>query len=153
MKKFRFPLKPVATLRAHREQLAREAFAAAVQAGVRAEGVLAQARARVVQFEAAVATGRQGSFSAMNQVHALTAYRAELEVEKQAEKALQAAHIFTNQKRLEYVEAHRRVEVISRLEEKAREEHRLEALREEQANYDDFAGRSFSAKARAASVA
>jgi flagellar export protein FliJ len=46
-------------------------------------------------------------------------------------------------RRMEYVEAHRRLEVVRRLEEKARAVHRYEMGREEQAEFDDLATRRF----------
>jgi len=45
------------------------------------------------------------------------------------------------QRRAEYLDAHRRLKVVQRLEEKARAAHRLETAREEQAEFDDFASR------------
>lgn len=149
MKRFRFPLRPVAVLRVHQEQRAREAFAAAVQAVARAEANLATTRARVAQFEVALAAGRRETFSAREEAHALAAYRAECVTEAQAERSVRETQAAMQQRRQEYIEAHRRVEVVKRLEEKAREAHRLEANREEQAEFDDFAGRQFAAKARA----
>ena len=59
MKRFHFPLRPVAILRAHREQHAREIFAAAVRSHDHAETVLAGVRARVTAFETTLANGRR----------------------------------------------------------------------------------------------
>ena len=52
MKRFRFPLRPVAILRAHHQARAREAFAAAVHAYVTAEEGLAAMRRRRCELEA-----------------------------------------------------------------------------------------------------
>jgi flagellar FliJ protein len=150
MKRFRFPLKPVAILRAHREQRAKEVFAAAVQAAVKADMELMATRRRVAQFEAALAAGRKETFSALDEAQALAAYRAECAAEAQAEKLSREAHAASEQRRLEYIEAHRKVEIVKRLEDKARAEHRQAVGREEQADFDDFAGRQFAAKARRA---
>lgn len=149
MKRFRFPLQPVAVLRAHRELRAREAFAAAIQAAARADADLATARARVAQFEKALSSGRQENFSALEEAQALTAYRAECAAEKEAERLAREAHAAVQQRRLDYIAAHRNVEVVKRLETKARAAHRAAVQHEEQAEFDDFAGRSFAAKARA----
>lgn len=153
MKKFRFPLQPVAVLRAHREQRAREAFAAAVRAAATAENRLAATRLRVAEFELALAAGRSGTFSARDQAQALAAYRAECAVEAEAEKLTREAQAASQQRRAEYIEAHRRVEIVKRLEDKARTEHRQAANREEQAEFDDFAGRRFAANARSRAAA
>jgi flagellar FliJ protein len=141
MKRFRFSLRPVAVLRAHRELRAREAFGAAVHAYVNSEEDLAAVRARVARCEGALSAGRHERFSAADEAHALAGYRQECAAELAAERAMIAARSLMAQRRAEYLEAHRKVEVVKRLEEKARQEHRLAANREEQAEFDDFAGR------------
>ena len=146
MKRFRFPLRPVAVLRAHREMRAREAFAAAVHGYVKAEEALAATRQRVAQFEAALFAGRQQRFSATDQGQALAAYRRECTAEAESERAMIAARAAMQERRNEYLDAHRKVEVVKRLEEKARGVHRQECNREEQAEFDDFAGRRFAAR-------
>jgi flagellar protein FliJ len=141
MKRFRFSLRPVAVLRAHRELRAREAFGAAVHAFAMAEDELAATRRRVAQFAAALSAGRRERFSAAAEAQALAGYRRECASELEAEKAMVAARAAMQQCRLEYVEAHRKLEVVQRLEAKAQAAHYLEANREEQAEFDDFAGR------------
>jgi flagellar FliJ protein len=141
MKKFRFPLRPVTVLRAHQELRAREAFGAAVHTYVKAEQDLADTRARVKQFEVSLFEGRCHSFSAAGESQALTAYRREWLAESEAERTLFSAHSAMQQRRAEYLDAHRRLKVVQRLEEKARAAHRLETAREEQAEFDDFASR------------
>ena len=143
MKRFRFSLQPVAVLRAHREMRAQEAFGLAVQAYGKAEAEHATVRQRVTQFERALFAARQQNFSAADQLQALAAYRQECLAENAAEKAMLAARALMHQRRAEYLEAHRNVEVVARLEQKARSAHRLECGREEQAGYDDFAVRRF----------
>lgn len=146
MKKFRFSLRPVAVLRAHREQRAREAFAEAVHAFVKSERDLAATRARVAEIEAALAANRSGCFSAAVEVQTLAAYRREWEGERKAEQIMQAARTALNQRRVEYLEAHRKLEVVNRLEEKARVAYRAAVGREEQAEHDEFAGRRFATR-------
>lgn len=141
MKRFRFALRPVAILRAHHEARAREAFGAAVHAFVQTEEALAATRAGVAQFEAALAAGRRDRFSAAGEARALAAYRRECLAETEAEKKVNESRVAMQLRRADYLEAHRRVEVVKRLEEKARAGHRDECNREEQAGYDDFAGR------------
>jgi flagellar FliJ protein len=140
MKRFRFPLRPVAVLRAHRELRAREVFAAAVHAYVTAEENLAMARVRVADFESVLSAGRVGRFNAAAEVQSLAAYSRECAVAAEAERAVVSARATMQERRGEYIEAHRRLEVVKRLEEKARLTHRLDANREEQAEFDDFSG-------------
>ncbi len=144
MKRFRFSLKPVAILRAHREAQAREAFGAAVRAAMQAEATLSEVRARVAQFEAAISAGRRACFSAAAEAHALASYRRERLSEAESEQATAAAHAEVRKRRQEYLEAHRRVEVVGRLEEKAREHHRQDCAREEQAEFDELTARRFA---------
>lgn len=152
MKRFRFPLRPVAVLRAHRELKAREAFAAAVHAFVKSEETLAATRARVAEFEAALFAGRRERFSAADEAQALAAYRREWAAEAEAGRTMAAARAAMEQRRIEYLDAHRKVEVVKRLEDKARTAHRHEVAREEQAEFDDFAGRQFAARRNLAST-
>jgi len=141
MKRFRFPLRPVALLRAHREQLARETFAAAVHAYVLAEESLAAAKARGAAFERELFSGRRERFSAAVEAERLAAYRLECSAEAEAERAVFGARARMDRDRAAYLEAHRKVEVVKRLETKARVDHSAEAAREEQAGFDDFAAR------------
>ena len=139
MKRFRFPLQPVLVLRRHHEMRAREAFGAAVQACQRAEEELASVRERVSGFERRLAEGRRGSFSAAGEVPSLAAYRQECAAEAAAGQSAIAARAAVQQRRVEYLETRRNVEVLSRLEQNARAVHRYEAGREEQAIFDELA--------------
>ena len=141
MKRFRFPLRPVAVLRAHRELRAREAFAASVHAYVQSEEFLAATRVRVAQFEAALFAGRRVTFNPAEEAQQLAAYRRECTAEGEAERATFAAHAEMDRCRTDYLEAHRKLEVVKRLETKSRLDHRLATNREEQAEFDDFATR------------
>ncbi|MBA4137683.1 MAG: flagellar export protein FliJ [Opitutus sp.] len=140
MKRFRFPLRPVAVLRAHRELRAREAFAAAVHVYVQAEERLAATRARAAELAAALFAGRGGTFLAADAASAFRSYRAECEEVVQDERAMIEAKAVMNKKRDEYLEANRQLKVVERLEEKARANHRFETNRAEQAVLDEFAG-------------
>lgn len=141
MKRFRFPLRPVAVLRAHSELRAREIFAAAVHAYVAAEESLASTRVRVADFESVLFAGRSGTFNASAEAQSLAAYARECALEAESERAVISARDLMQQRRAEYIEAHRRLEVVKRLEEKARVNHRLAGNREEQAEFDDLSGR------------
>jgi flagellar FliJ protein len=141
MKRFRFPLRPVAVLRAHREIRAREAFAASVHAYIQSEEMLATVRARVAQFEVALFDGRRTTFNPAEEAQQLTAYRRERAAEGDAERAVFAARAEMDRCRNDYLEAHRKVEVVKRLETKARTTHQHEMNREAQAEFDDYAAR------------
>ena len=141
MKRFRFPLRPVAVLRAHRELRAREAFASAVHRYVQAEEDLNRTRVRMRALEAALFSGREQAFRAGEAALLFTDYRRECAVEGEAEKSVFAAREEMQRSRNDYMEAHRQLEVVHRLEDKARIAHRRETDREEQAEFDDFAGR------------
>ena len=141
MKRFHFPLRPVAILRAHREQHAREIFAAAVRSHDHAETVLAGVRARVTAFETTLANGRRDRFSPAIEAQTFAAYRIECVAETESERRVAAARADLERERAAYLEAHRKVEVVRRLEEKSRTAYRAETTRVEQAEFDDFAGR------------
>lgn len=140
MKRFRFPLRPVAVLRAHREARAREAFASAVHAYVQTEENLAHTRARMVALEQTLFVSRQGQFLAAEVAAQFRAYRGECEQEIAVERTVIEARNVMNQRRQEYLEASRELKIVHRLEEKARFRHRAEVLHAEQVEMDDFAG-------------
>jgi flagellar protein FliJ len=142
MKRFRFNLRPVSVIRTHHEMRARDAFATAVHLYVEAEERLARVRARKAEFEAALFAGRRDRFHAASEAQSLAAYRRECIEEIEGERAMISARALMGQRRSEYIEAHRRLEVVNRLEAKARAAHRSVANREEQAEFDDFAGRA-----------
>ena len=152
MKRFRFPLRPVAILRTHYEARARDAFAGAVHDFVKMEQELAATRERGAQFEAALSAGRRERFSAASEGQAIVAYRRERSLETDAEKKTNESRDRMQLRRMEYLEAHRRVEVVKRLEEKSRAVHRDDCNREEQAGFDEFAARQVAARTTAFST-
>lgn len=141
MKRFRFPLRPVAVLRAHRETRAREAFATAVHLFVQAEEELGRTRLRMRALESALFSGRQGKFLASEAALLLSDYTRECALEAETERRVVAAREEMHRRRDEYLEAHRALEVVERLEQKARASYRREVERAEQSEADDFAGR------------
>lgn len=141
MKRFRFPLRPVAVLRAHREIRAREAFAAAVHKLVQAEEDLNRTRVRMHALEGALFSGRSTTYRAAEAALLLADYRRECAAEGEAERQVIATREEMQQRRADYIDAHRKVEVVKRLEDKARTAHRLACDREEQAAFDDLASR------------
>lgn len=140
MKRFRFPLRPLAVLRAHKEMRAREAFAASVHAYVQAEERLAATRARVAALAQTLFDGRGGTYLAAEAASLFRTYRAECEEELQVERQVIEARDFMQKCRADYLEANRQLKIVSKLEDKARARHRAEAVVEEQNALDDFAG-------------
>ena len=146
MKKFRFPLRPVAVVRAHFELRAREAFGVAVRAYVTAEEQLATIRAHVAELESILFAGRRDRFSAAEAAGFFRAYRAECAREIAAEREVITARAAMTAARTAYLEAHRKLKVVHRLEDKARADHRRAMGRAEQAELDELA--SFRATRR-----
>ena len=140
MKKFRFSLRPVAVLRAHRQALAREAFAAAVHAYVQAEEHLAGVRARREELGTAMHDGRRQNFKAADEIAFWGAYRRVCDEEVAAERALIDARARMEERRQAYMEAHRAVRIVEKLEQKARTVYRQEVERESQKELDEMGG-------------
>jgi flagellar FliJ protein len=57
-----------------------------------------------------------------------------------------------HRRRNEYLEAHRQLEVVKRLEQKARGLHRAATNREEQAEYDEFSTRQAARRAELVAI-
>jgi flagellar FliJ protein len=139
MKKFRFPLQPVGVLRAHQELRAREHFAAAVHHYVQTEERLAALRKRVAELAEVLFHGRSTRFLAADAAALMRVYRGECEAVIACEREVIEARDAMQQRRSEYIEANRRLKTVGKLEEKARDRHRLEVLRTEQAELDELA--------------
>ncbi len=140
MKRFHFPLRPVAVIRAHKEMRAREAFAASVHAYVLTEERLATTRARVKELEQLLFAGRGERFIAADAAALFRVYRTECHSEMETERAVFEARETMHQRRAEYIEANRQLKIIHKLEDKARSTNRLENARIEQNELDEFAG-------------
>jgi flagellar FliJ protein len=140
MKRFRFPLRPVAVLRAHRQARAREAFAASVHVYVEAEEHLATIRAQQRELEAIMHDGRRATFRAADEVSFWSAYRRVCEDEVKSERTVIEARTLMEERREQYLEAHRAVKVVDKLEQKARTVYRQEVDRESQNELDEMAG-------------
>ncbi len=146
MKRFGFPLNPVKVVRAQAKQRAQEQFASAVHAYVGSEEALASTRARVAKLEQEMRTGRGEGIRASDAAFVFAAYRREAAAEVESEQKMIAARAEMEKRRGEYLEAHRRLEVVNRLETKARTVYRLESQREEQVEFDELAGRRHAAR-------
>lgn len=140
MKKFRFPLRPVAVLRAHRQAQAREAFAAAVHAYVGAEEKLAALRARREELRAVMHDGRRAAFRAADEIAFWGAYRRVGEEEIAGERAVFETRAAMEARRQEYMAAHRAVKTVEKLEQKARAAYRQETNRADMVELDELAG-------------
>jgi flagellar FliJ protein len=144
MKKFRFPLRPVAVMRANAELRAREALAAALAACGQADDRLAAVRVRRGELEAIIRHSRRATFRAAEGAAFTQAYRRECSAELDAQKQAAAARAALDKRRDACIEANRNLKVITRLEEKARALHQHELLRVEQAEIDEMAGQRAS---------
>ena len=140
MKRFRFPLRPVSVLRAHREARAREAFAAALHRHATAQDDLRRIGVRMRALEAALFNDREKNFRPAEAALLLADYRRECAAESESERLVIVARDAAQKARLEYLEAHRQLEVVNRLEEKAKTAHRLENNKAEQSELDELAG-------------
>lgn len=146
MKRFRFPLNPVKVVRLQAKQRAQESFAAGVQAYVAAEENLAATRNRVARLGEDLRAERGAGVRAAEAAFVFAAYRREAAAEVEAERQVFAAKAEMEKRREAYLESHRRLEVINRLETKARTHYRLEFQREEQIEFDELAGRRHAAR-------
>jgi flagellar FliJ protein len=140
MKRFKFSLRPVAVMRAHRELRAREALAASIAAQVQTEERLAAARGRVAELESVIRARRKGRISAAEGASFAQAFRREWTAEIDAQKQVATARAAVEKRREACIEANRHLKVITRLEEKALTIHRQEMQRAEQAEIDEMAG-------------
>lgn len=139
MKRFSFPLKAVATMRTWREAQAREALALAVHAYVEKEEQLAQLRTAADELEEIVRRAREHSFRPADQAAFLHAYSAAAKAVIDGELALAEAHAALDLARSNWRDARAAVKAVEALEKRARERHRLEGAREEQAMLDERA--------------
>ena len=140
MKKFRFPLRPVAILREHEQARTREAFAAAVHNFVEAESRLAAKRAERHDLEAVMHDGRRATFKAADEISFWDVYRRLCDEELKTEQAVRDARTAMESSRQKYLEAHKAVKVVEKLEQKARTKHRQAADHEAQVESDELAG-------------
>ena len=140
MKKYRFPLRSVATVRALREQRAREVFSAAVHAYAGAEERRGEIRARISELEEILRSERARNFRASDQVSFLHAHHRETVAEVAAAKVAEQARVEMERCRQAWLEARRDVRLLENLEDKSRSVHRLALEREAQSLMDDRTG-------------
>jgi flagellar export protein FliJ len=141
MKRFRFPLQPVATLRDRQEMLARQQFARAVQEAARCAAALDDATARVDALVAALLDGRAGRHGGAVHAAHLAAHQLEVQAAARAAAALAAAEHARETARQRWLEARLQVRLIENLRERARTRHLAETFRAEQVQLDERAPR------------
>ena len=152
MKKFHFPLRPVAILREHHQARTREAFAAAVHLFVETEARLTAKRTERQDLETVMHDGRRATFRVAEEISFWEMYRRICDDETKIEKEVLTARTAMEESRQKYLEAHRAVKVIEKLEQKARTGHRLEVEREAQLESDELAGMRVARRIAASTV-
>ena len=140
MKKFRFPLRSVATVRSMIELRARELFSRAVQACVAAEKKLTAQHQRVAELESIIRSGRLARFRPADQATFMAAFKDETALVATLTAELNSARREMESARQAWLESRRDVRVIENLEQKARQAHLREVERENQSAMDDRTG-------------
>ncbi len=137
MKKFRFTLRSVQTVRHIRELRAREQFGEALRAEATAQAALTGARDDQTELERLVAEKRAGCFLPAEQVAYIFEIQVQRERVKRAEEDLDRAKKQLEKSRETWIGSRRDVRVIDNLETRARADYRKESDHEEQALLDD----------------
>jgi len=137
MKKFRFSLRSVATVRSIRELRGREQFSLAVRSYVMAEEHLQMLRGRLAALEEVLRSGRGRTFRAGDEASFLDAYKAETTAATKASAEVDKARAAMEAARQAWLGSRRDLKVVESLEQKARSNHRREVEREDQAALDD----------------
>ena len=141
MKRFRFTLQPVATLRDLQEMRAREGFALAVKEVDARSHALSQQQLRVAEFVEELIAVRETSFAGVTQASFLRAYREEVAAERKALDALAEAERARELARRRWIDTHVQMRLIEKLRDRARERHAADGARFEQRQLDDRAPR------------
>ena len=139
MKRFSFPLKAVSTVRVWKEAKAREALAVAVQTYVDAEEHLAALRQEADELEAIVRRARENHFKPADQAAFLHAYGIAANAIIEGERGVAEANEALEAARADWRDARASLKAVESLEKRARERHRLDHVREEQAALDERA--------------
>ena len=140
MKRFFFPLRSVAVLRAHAELRAREAFAAAVQDFVAASLRHDECRTHLATLAEVLFAARHGRFEAAGAAAQFRAYRTECAEAQTVATSLQEARTEMDRRREAYLEAHRELKLMERLETRAGSVHHTAAGHALQGYLDHQAG-------------
>ena len=140
MKRFHFPLRPVAVIRAHKELKAREALASAMHATAAALRKLECASLAAADLDRKILASRQRAIRPTEAAAFALDYRRACAEEAEMRNRHAEALKTESARRAECIEADRAVKIVTRLEEKARAGHRAGALLEEQKGLDEIAG-------------
>lgn len=139
MKRFRFPLESVKTVRGLHEQRAREAFTAELRLLEQAEDRLRTTREQRRALTDSIVAARSVAFNSGELAAGLNAFHLAVEAETEAAKARGLANTRLEQARERWMESRRQLEMVHRLEHRARQEHREACEKGEQAAIDEIA--------------
>lgn len=139
MKRFRFRLESVRALRALAETAARERFGAAQMRLAAAREAFRLATKRRMRLAEEINAARASAFRPSEQTAALAALGTARLAEHDAARAEAGAVSVVETARGEWLAARRRLQVVQRLEERARRAHQEAADRAEQAQLDELA--------------
>ena len=139
MKRFRFPLQSVATVRSWREREAREQLAARMHELNAAEQALRECQERLSTLEEVVRAARSGTFRPAEQSASLAAYQNEKLAVKRAEAASSEAKCAVDRAREAWQVRRNELRAVEKLEQRARHAHRLENESAEQTLLDEIA--------------
>jgi flagellar protein FliJ len=143
---FRFGLQRVREIRAHDEDQAKERFAASLNARVRGEAVLRAAEARLRDAQSGAVAPGLGPLDGATLV-ARQAWVERMEHDRaDAQLRMSTYEHDLLHKRSELAKASQAREVLDKLEERQREEHRLSSERAEAGRLDEMALQMFSRK-------
>lgn len=134
MKKFRFSLQAVLTVRTWRESQASQAFGRALQLRREAEETLGALQRQTSALAAAICADR--GWPAL-QANYLAAYREQCAREQRGAEAVAAAAAAVEKNRTAWLAARRDLRALENLAQKARQRHRVAAEREEQRAQDE----------------
>ncbi len=138
MKRFRFRLESVRTLRELAERKARELFGLAQQQVAEATEGLRLAQHRRSELIASIAGTRTGCFRPADQVGGMAALRLAEKQELAAARTLADAEKNRDRVREDWLLARRNLQIIQKLEERARFAHRDAADKAEQSLLDEL---------------
>lgn len=148
MKRFRFRLESVRGLRDLAERRERERFGLAQQKAAAAFEAVRVARERRAGIALSLASSHLGSFRAVDRVGGMAALRIAERGEAEAVRLLSEAEAARDRAREEWLAARRNLQVIERLEERARLAHREAADKAEQNLLDELGSMSAARVAR-----
>lgn len=137
MKKFRFPLRSVQTVRNIRELRAREVFSAALAAHRKSLEAEQAARDRLAELQRILSNERAGSFFPAEHVTYMNALQVSTCQLRDASEAVVLAAKHMDECREAWIATRMDVRVIENLETKARQEYLREGEREAQSAMDD----------------